>query len=114
MAKEAEKEKIIANIGERYQQFVAIANKLGDEDLKKFPLDKKGQEIARDRMERHLIGMIEMYSLTFGEDGYVGAWSTLKLALPKIKGLTPEQIEEISNLMSDTEDKYGISESDEA
>ncbi len=48
-----------------YQEFVNLANALATKDIALYPLEKR--QTLRDRFERHLIGMIEMYSLRYGD-----------------------------------------------
>lgn len=57
-----EEEKQIAEV---YERFFVKAENLADRDLSLYPLVKR--EIRRDRFERHLIGMIELYSIRYGD-----------------------------------------------
>ena len=45
-------------IATEYKEFVDVANELAEKDDSKYPLEK--------RVERHLIGMIELYSIRYG------------------------------------------------
>jgi len=47
-----------------YQEFVDLANELTERDVVKYPLGKR--EKQRERFERHLIGMIELYNIRYG------------------------------------------------
>ena len=51
-------------IADTYREFFNVAEELAEKDLRKYPVDK--HEVARDRLEKHLIGMIELYSIRFG------------------------------------------------
>jgi len=65
-----EKEKQIA---EEYREFFRIANELAETDIKLYPLEKtrycflKWEETKRERMEKHLIGMIQMHQDRYGD-----------------------------------------------
>ena len=48
-------------IAAEYVEFWERAKKLGEEDKKLYSLSKREKE--RDRVEKHLIGMIEMYQI---------------------------------------------------
>lgn len=51
-------------IAYEYKEFWELANNLANEDAEKYPLDEK--EPKRHRMEKHLIGMLEMYQVKYG------------------------------------------------
>lgn len=55
----------LGEIADEYRIFWELANKLTEQDIRRYPLEKK--ETARDRMTRHLIGMAEMYSIRYGD-----------------------------------------------
>lgn len=49
-------------IEEQYQKMYEKAKKIAEDDIAKYPLQKKNiYDSLRSRMEKHLIGMIEMY-----------------------------------------------------
>jgi len=52
-------------IASEYGDFFAHANELADKDNAKYPLSK--HESNRERFEKHLLGMIEMYSIRYGD-----------------------------------------------
>ena len=52
-------------IAEDYQEFYRVAEELARGELKDHPLDKR--ESLWDRLSRHLIGMLEMYSVRYGD-----------------------------------------------
>lgn len=52
-------------ISTEYKTFWETAKEIADEDIKVYPLYKK--ELKRDRVEKHLIGMIELYSTRYGD-----------------------------------------------
>jgi hypothetical protein len=55
-------------ITEEYKEIWDVAVKLGEEDFKKFPPSRKDKfDSARDRAEKHLIGMVEMYLCRYGD-----------------------------------------------
>jgi hypothetical protein len=64
------------HIAERYRAFFDLANELADKDLAKYPKDK--HEYQRERFEKHLIGMMQMYDSTFGNPALENAWQSLK------------------------------------
>ena len=47
-----------------YKKFWAAANELGEQDIEQHPLQRR--ESKRDRVERHLLGMLEMYQIRMG------------------------------------------------
>jgi len=51
-------------IAPEYIAYYDTAKLLADDDVKKYPLQKN--ETLRDRMERHLLGMLEMHSVRYG------------------------------------------------
>ncbi len=53
-------------IANDYKEFVNLARELAKEDVTKYPLDKK-RESEQDRYEVHLIGMIQLYNIRFGD-----------------------------------------------
>jgi hypothetical protein len=52
-------------VAEEYEEMWNKAMQLGSHDIDKYPLDKK--EARRDRVSWHLIGMMEMYSIRYGD-----------------------------------------------
>ena len=52
-------------ISKEYEEIFRLAEKLGDEDDKKYPLGK--HERIGDSRWKHLIGMIEMYGVRHGD-----------------------------------------------
>jgi len=52
------------DISTDYDLYYTKAKELADDDVEKYPLQKN--ETLRDRMERHLIGMLEMHSQRYG------------------------------------------------
>ena len=65
---------------DEYRDFWTVAEEIARQDLDKYPLT--GKETARDRVEKHLLGMLEMYSVKYGSSeeaiNYRGAWKALK------------------------------------
>lgn len=57
-----EKEKRVA---EEYKEFTVVAEELTQQWLKLYPLSN--YETERDRYEEHMIGMLEMYSIRYGD-----------------------------------------------
>jgi hypothetical protein len=53
------------NITDEYHEFVSLAEILASQDLVKYPLQKK--EDPRERFSRHLLGMLEMYTIRYGD-----------------------------------------------
>jgi hypothetical protein len=52
-------------ITNQYKEFWKSAVEIAKKDVETYPLRKK--EVFRDRMEEHLIGMLEMYSIRCGD-----------------------------------------------
>jgi len=52
-------------IAKEYEGFLTVANELANKDVELYPLEEK--ELKRNRMERHLIGMMEMYHIRYGD-----------------------------------------------
>jgi hypothetical protein len=53
------------HIANEYQSFVTLANELTEKDIALYQLERK--ETKHDRFMKHLIGMIEMYSIRYGD-----------------------------------------------
>ena len=51
-------------IAKEYQEFYKMAEDLATKDRVKYPLE--GNESPRTRFEKHLLGMLEMYSVRYG------------------------------------------------
>lgn len=58
-------EKEEKEISEEYKRFWAVAEDLGEKDRAGYPLE--GHETVRSRVEKHLLGMLEMYSIRYGD-----------------------------------------------
>lgn len=67
-------------IASEYKEFVDTAEELSKRDLANYPLQKN--EIERERFEKHLIGMIEMY------DSKYGSISTIRARLETFKEIS--------------------------
>lgn len=48
-----------------YQQFWTLAREISEKELFLYPLGK--HEGKRDRLEKHLLGMLEMYHIRYGD-----------------------------------------------
>lgn len=70
-------------IAKEYQEFCKMAEDLAKQDLAEYPLE--GHESPRTRFERHLLGMLEMYSIRYGYSeeaiNYRCAWKALKASI---------------------------------
>lgn len=54
-------------IATEYKEFVDLANELAQKDVARYPLDKRNKyDTPKDRFQRHLIGMIELYEIRYG------------------------------------------------
>ena len=54
-------------IATEYKEFVDLANDLAQKDMAQYPLDKRSKyDTHRDRFQRHLVGMIELYEIRYG------------------------------------------------
>ena len=75
-------------IAKEYQEFCELAEELAKQDQVKYPLE--GYESTRTRFEKHLLGMLEMYSIRYGSQeeaiNYRGAWKALKVSIPASAG----------------------------
>jgi hypothetical protein len=67
----------ISEISSEYTEFVATAKRIAFVDIMAYPLEK--METKRERFEKHLIGMMEMY------DSKQGGRSTKRIRLDTFK-----------------------------
>ena len=58
-------------ITEEYKEFAKVAKEIAEQDLKtsfiKIKDTKKSQQYYESQMTKHLVGMIEMYSIRYGD-----------------------------------------------